>query len=514
MAMNKQAKTLISLGVVLVLLITAWATSGLWLNNDPEETTTTTRPPVDPVFEADMESIARIEIRNESDEYALLPEHVASDGETSIVWSIEGMAEYPFSSRSLEDLAKAAAEVTANEEIAIDETNLAQFGLDDPSATITVVLESGDTHVVKFGSSLPSGSFDYAMLDDTGRVCSVAGRTTEKVKQAKLDLLDGDIVVDLKIADLTGFAFTRARDDLRIAADCELMGEEGSGNEFLNFSITEPITRDGSPENLNKLVQETLAIKVDKFVEIDPADLSKYGLDKPQYVFELQAGSETLQLSIGSDADSSSLYMISDNMPAVFTVKKSSFTTIDMRPIDMLDRFVSLIAIWDVSKIEGDIFGEQFVAEIEMAKDQNATDEEVVFKLDGRDAKVFSEKKRSLFSTFYQRIIGILIAGLDTEADPVNTKDASLVFHLKANSETGQAARKQVVEFAKRDTDDYTYYVFIDGEYTGFYVDGYASFTSTRTDSEGLVVALEMLRYAIDNAVDGVFDTQEGYPLD
>lgn len=515
MTMNKQKKTLIALGAVLAILLAAWGTSGLWLGgNQEEEPTFTTNPPVDPVFETDMESVRRIEIQNETDSFVLLPEHVRSDDKVSIAWSVQGMEDYPFASRGLEDLANVASLVYANREIATDETDLAQFGLAEPLATLTVVLDSGQTHVIKFGNKLATGSYDYAMLDDSGRVCSVASRTVDRVKQSRLDLLDKSRVIELELADLTRFTFERARDDLRIVANCTLIGEAGSGSEYLDFSVIEPIIRDGSPENLNKLVQETMFIQVDRFVEIDPEDISRYGLDQPQYMFELEAGSRTLNLTIGKAADSTSFYALSDSMPAVFTVKQSNFTTIDMRPIEMLDRFVSLVAIWEVSKIEGDLFGETFVAEIEMAKNKRADDEDVFFKLDGRDAKIFSEKNRSLFSNFYQRIIGILIAGLDTDAEPVNTRDASIIYHLKANDDTGQPARRQVIEFAKRNPDDYTYYVFIDGEYTGFYVDGNASFTTTRTDSEGLVVALKMMRYAIDNAVDGVFDTQEGYQLD
>lgn len=514
MTMNKQTKTLIALGVVLVLLIAAWATSGLWLGSVGEETTTTTKPAVDPVFETDIETVGRIEIRNETDEFVLLPEHVTSEDKTEMIWSVQGMEDYPYSSKLLEELANVASLVYASEEITVNETDLDQFGLATPTATFTVVLESGQTHVIKIGKKLPSGNYDYVMLDNTGRICSLAGRTADRIKQSRLDLLDKKKVIDVEVADLTRFTFERARDDLRIVAECELIGEVGSGNEYLDFSVVEPIVRDGSPENLNKLVQETLLINVDRFVEIDPEDMGQYGLEQPQYAFALDAGSRSVHLSIGDAADGSSFYAYSDIVPAVFTVKRESFTTIDMRPIEMLDRFVSLTSIWDVSKIEGDLFGETFVAEINMDKDQRATDDEVEFKLDGRDAKIFSEKNRSLFSNFYQRIIGILIAGLDTDAEPVNTSDASITYHLKANPESGQPAHSQLIEFAKRNADDYTYYVFIDGEYTGFYVDGNAAFTSTRADSEGLIVALKMMRYAMDNAVDGVFDTQEGYQLD
>ncbi|MDW7657496.1 MAG: hypothetical protein SCM11_10030, partial [Bacillota bacterium] len=205
-------------------------------------------------------------------------------------------------------------------------------------------------------------------------------------------------------------------------------------------------------------------------------------------------------------------YAVSDQFPAVFTVASSVFTSVDMKVTEMMDRFVCLESIWEVSKIEADILGTRFVTEIEMTKDQRADDDGVIFLIDGENARIFSETKKSLYSLFYQRIIGILIEGIDTEADPVNTKDARFTFHIKADEANDVPAYTKVIEFAKRD--DYNYYVFVDGVYGGYYIDGEKAFTSSRTDNEGILVAYKKMIYAMENAVDGIFNTQEGYQLD
>ena len=146
------------------------------------------------------------------------------------------------------------------------------------------------------------------------------------------------------------------------------------------------------------------------------------------------------------------------------------------------------------------------------SKDQRIDDETVEFKLDGKNAKIVSETGRNLFSAFYQRIIGMQIGGVDIEADPVNTHDASITFYLKADPDSGAPASFEVIEFARRD--DYTYYVFIDAVYSGFYVDANRTFLSSETGSEGVVIAYKKMLYAIEHAIDGVFDTTEGYQLD
>ena len=86
----------------------------------------------------------------------------------------------------------------------------------------------------------------------------------------------------------------------------------------------------GSTDKLTTFATEALGLEVSKFVEINPQDLSQYGLDQPQYTITLQTAAGDLILRIGKAADDSSYYMMSDAMPVVFTAAKDSFTTIDM----------------------------------------------------------------------------------------------------------------------------------------------------------------------------------------
>lgn len=513
--MNKQWKPLIIFSAIILVLLMVWLGTRFipGIGAGEETTSASTRATVDPVFKTEMTDIARLEIENEKDTYTLVPEEVTDqEGEVSLIWSVEGMEDYPFSSSTVESLAKVAGHVYASEEIATGVTDLAPFGLDQPSGILRVFLKNGETHAIKFGQEIPSGYYDYVMLDDTGRICTVASTTADRVRSARLDLLDKEGIIGLDVNELTGLIFERAKDDLKLVADMALVGEAGSGSEYFNFKITNPVHRDGSSDGLTKLVNESASAAAVAVIALDPQDLSAYGLDSPQYTFTLRTADKTVTLKIGAKADSANYYAVSDQFPAVFTLAASAFTAIDMKVTEMMDRFVCLESIWEVSKIEADILGTQFVTEIEMSKDQRADDEGVVFKLDGDNARIFSETDKSLYSQFYQRVIGIMIEGLDTEATPVNTKDARLVFHIKADEENDVPAYTKIVEFARRD--DYNYYVFVDGIYGGYYVDGEKAFTSDRPDNEGILVAYRKMRYAIENAVDGIFNTQEGYQLD
>lgn len=515
--MKKQWKPLIIFGGILAVLLLIWLGSILLplLGVGPgtgETTTGTTAAEVAAVFETDKTAISQLDFTNAAGTFTLMPEEVKdSEGKVSLIWSVKGKEDYPFSSATIDTLAAVAFKVFTSDEIAAQATDLQSFGLAEPAAIVKVTLKSGEVHEIKFGNELSTGYYNYAMLDNTGRICAVASTTVDKVKQSLISLLDGKLAVGITSTDVTGVTFERARDNLKLAADVSLVGEAGSGTEYLDFKITEPIKRAGTSEALTKLTTEASALAVVKFIELDPQDLSKYGLDKPQYTFKLTSAKKTVVIKIGSKADSDNYYAMSDQLPAVFTVASSSFTTIDMKVIEMLDRFVNLVSIWSVDTIEADILGTPFTSSISMTKDQRASDEGVIFTIDGENARIFDEKDKSLYSWFYQRLISIMIAGLDPAAVPVNQPEATLRFSIKADKENNVAAHTQVVEFTSRDA--YTDYVFIDGVYTGFFIDRETAFTSGRKDDEGVVIAYKMMKYAMAHAVDNVFNTEEGYQL-
>ncbi|MDW7658605.1 MAG: DUF4340 domain-containing protein, partial [Bacillota bacterium] len=226
--MKKQWKPLIIFGAIIVVLIIVWIGSALipGIGNSEETTTPTTTSAVDPVFKTEMADIQYLEIVNENGTFKLMPEEVTDkDGKVSLIWSVDGMADYPFSSSTVESLARVAGLVYASKEIATGVTDLAPFGLDKPSGVLKVFLKNGETHEIKFGNEIPSGYYDYVMLDDSGRVCTVASTTADRVRASLLDLLDKSNVIGIDVYDLTNLVFERAKDQLKLVTDVELIGE-------------------------------------------------------------------------------------------------------------------------------------------------------------------------------------------------------------------------------------------------------------------------------------------------
>jgi hypothetical protein len=511
--MKKQWRMVLISGCVLVALLLTWLAASLL---KPQETiSTTTFATVAPLLKLAVADIQRAEFHSKNGDVAVYPKEITdSDGKTSIIWVLDTVKDYPFDQDTIDEMGSLATQLSVTDDIATGVTDLATYGLDDPIATMTVILKSGQKHVVKIGDELVTGYYDYAMLDDNGRLCKMPTSTGDKIQRTLLDFLGNSKVVDITTKELTHLEFSRARDKINIVMDCELIGEASADTSYLKFTVTSPIKRSGSIDPLNTLAVQATTVTAQTFVEYDPADLSVYGLDQPAYTFVMRTKEKSVVLKIGGKMpDSQTYFAISDAMPVVFTCSVSDLAAIDLPLMDMLDRMFNLQNIWGVSKIECNILGTLFDVEINIENAQRADDEGVVFKIDGQNARIFSEDDDNLFGkVFYERLISPMIAGLDPEAQPINTHDASIIYHIKEDTENSVPAYIKTVEFSRRD--DYTYYVFIDNVYTGFFVNGQDTFTSKEEDDEGILVAYKKMKYAMAHAVDGVFDTTKGYLID
>jgi hypothetical protein len=92
-----------------------------------------------------------------------------------------------------------------------------------------------------------------------------------------------------------------------------------------DWTITKPIDAKadfGSVEGLLGKVQ-TAQMKSIAAASPSPADLKKFGLDKPQTTVELAAGSSKATLEIGGKADDTTVYARDASKPMVVTIDKS-----------------------------------------------------------------------------------------------------------------------------------------------------------------------------------------------
>ena len=194
--------------------------------------------------------------------------------------------------------------------------DLKEYGLDAPRVEIEFKASGdktyGDYHRLLIGAKSPTGGQVFAMRDAEKRVILVPGHTDAIFNRSTFDLRDKTLVeIDRQTVD-------------RIAAS-------GNGNtielgkDVTGWKLTKPMTAIADPtaaDTLLGLVQGA-AIKSIVAEQATPADLKKYGFDKPQATLSLHAGETATTLVFGGNASDTEVFVRDGSKPLVATADRS-----------------------------------------------------------------------------------------------------------------------------------------------------------------------------------------------
>ncbi|MHB8962111.1 MAG: DUF4340 domain-containing protein [Saccharofermentanales bacterium] len=502
--MKQWRKVIIFASTLVVLIILLIVGSKLNQTTDVNSDVTPTPGP-DPVVDIAEEDVSGIRIENSNGILELKATTVTGSSSVSsslgassasvtetIEWSLISPADIPYSASTLKSNAAYFILVSANTEVARTTEKISEYGLDKPSAKVAIRMKSGETVTILYGNKTVGDSAYYVMVEGTARICTASLSSGNAAMLSVLDVMDSKIFGNLVSADLISLDFLRSKDDLALTAVSNLDADAEAGTEA-TWQITAPIEVDASLDGYTNFLKEILAIAPQEYVKLNPDDLSEYGLDKPDYSIKLKTSDSEINLLIGGDAGSGSKYGYTDHIDAVFLISGTSFAYIDKPATELMDPFIHMVSIWELSKVDLGFGTEKVTCGIEDYQDKS---EESNFTVNGKDANVVNSSDDSYFRSFYQSLISIYIKGIDTGADPVYSEDITIRYTLKEDGST--------VGFAFVPRDEYSYYVFKDGEYRGFYVSK-DDFYSEKSGNEGVIPSYRILVKAIDNQVDGVY---------
>jgi hypothetical protein len=195
----------------------------------------------------------------------------------------------------------------------IDENpaSLNDYGLSNPRIEIDFKA-SGDKDYRKLfvGEKTPTGSDLFARRNDDKKVFLIPAFQESALNRTTFDLREKSVL-----------KFDREKvDGIDVAAGGKQLAIAKEGGDW---KITKPVaTRAdfGSVEGLVGRLQ-TVQMKSIASDNATPADLKKYGLDKPEATVNLTAGSTKATLLIGGKAPENAVYARDASKPAVVTVE-------------------------------------------------------------------------------------------------------------------------------------------------------------------------------------------------
>ena len=456
----KLYRNAIILLVILGALVGAYFLISNKINSDAADDTATLDPETINVVKFEKDNINYIGYDNEYGKFS-----ISLNGDT---WSIEPAMEFTMDSLVANAAAIDISAVIADKVIEEDAKDLAKYGLDKPS-TVTVGLKDGTKRVIEFGDKTPTNDAMYVKMKDENKVYTVGSYYFNKLLMKRGQFIIQEIL-PVEETEIKTFSITKDGTllySLNFVSDSEV-------------DITAPIVERGDATKTQPIKASLVTLVMTDIVDENPTDLAKYGLENPKYVIEFGTSDTTKKIAIGNDISSGAAYAKFVDSKGVFELDTSPLTFLDMGLTDVLDVFVYLPNITDVSSVEINIDGKKVVSEI-----THSGDNEQTFKVEGKDANMKNDKGDSVFRAYYQAIIGLTFKKYDPSLTPTGTPEVTIKYNLRDG---------KTVTVGLISKDNNYYYAMKDGKYTGRLI------LKTKLDeSDGIRPTLDSLLQAINN---------------
>jgi hypothetical protein len=317
---------------------------------------------------ADSSKVTDLEIHSVSGDVTSLKK----SGES---WQIVAPVQADADSAEIGSLVSTVTSLEAQRTVDEHPANLAGFGL-APARFSVAYKQAGDAtmHRVNFGSKTAAGSDTYAQVEGQPAVVLVSSYVEDQINRGTFDLRDKSALkvsrdgvdqITIEPASGTKVSATKKGSDWRLTAPADARADFGAIDGIVSRlsgakmkAIVAPGSRPPAPPA--KDTKDTKGTKpADAAKPADPlappdapkpadvksatgantnyseADLKAYGLDKPQVVATIGAGSSAAKIAIGGKYDDTTVYARDLSRPVIFTIDKAVLDDIKKKPDDL-----------------------------------------------------------------------------------------------------------------------------------------------------------------------------------
>ena len=424
------------------------------------------------LFDLDSDKIKKLTLKNSDGEFVFVKEIVKQDGGELKKWMVSSPAGFNMNEDSVRSVAINISYLSAEKVIEEEAADLSMYGLDKP-VILTAELDDGTVKVLEIGSDTPTKSGYYVKLGGSNKVYTIGSYTGQKLKLGKNDL-----------RSKTLFSFNM-EDVIELSMDRKgAQVFQAKKTAEYEWNMLYPIEASADMGALGKMLESLAQVNVMSFVEENPSDLGKYGLDKPSYAIELATSTVRNKLIFGAEKEKGrEVYAMLAGSNEVFTISLTPFSFLDKPLKEIMEVFAYIVNISDVNKITVEMDGKTVNCELQTDKEDKEKDK---FFVDGKDVSgLKNEKDNQLFRNYYQALIGVTLSDVEVGANPTGTAEITFTYYLK------KAPGVVKVEFIPKD--ERSYYVVKNGKYSGIVVE------KKKFDApEGVRESYRLLKEAMD----------------
>jgi hypothetical protein len=357
---------------LILLLLAAGVGSYAYFVESKRDTTadSTTKHPK--LLTADAARVAEIEVHAASGDVTTLKK----SGDT---WQITSPIQTDADSGQVSSLVSSLTSLESQRTIDEHPASVAAFGL-SPARFSVAFKQTGDSAFrrVDFGSKTPAGSDTYVQVQGQPAVVLVSSYIEDTLNRGTFDLRDKAALkvarasvdsITIEPAGLTKVAAAKKGSDWRLTAPADARADYSAVDTIIGHledakikTIVTPGSRPPAPPkpadttkpgaaskpaassppgDVAKPAEATAPPKVEAKpatgadTNYSAADLKVYGLDKPEIVATIGAGSTRATLAIGGKYDDTSVYARDLSRPLIFTLDKAILDDLKKKPDDL-----------------------------------------------------------------------------------------------------------------------------------------------------------------------------------
>jgi uncharacterized protein DUF4340 len=213
-------------------------------------------------------------------------------------------------------------------------------GLAPARLTVTLSGPAGEKGLL-LGKATPDGKDVYAMRPGENEVFDLPKSAFDDLSKKPGDLRDKTLL-SFKRDDATRITITSPAQTLELThagKDWNVASLQGSETANPKSKIQNPKSKTplgkAAEDKVSTLLFTLEVVKGSRLVEEKPANLAKYGLDKPEMRVEVALPKGPQELLIGKKTSATEYYARSNSQEAVFTVPDFTVTDLKVKPGDL-----------------------------------------------------------------------------------------------------------------------------------------------------------------------------------
>jgi hypothetical protein len=246
--------------------------------------------------------------------------------------------------RSVEEVLDGLVEGKRDKVIAEQATDLADFGLKEPSMVVEAAVKDAATPtVLQFGARTPTMTGYYAREGEQPKVLMVPASLQTKFDKDVFSLRDKTLLT-LEPAQVKRVEVRHG--DRLIAVESE--GDQG-------WKMVEPLEAKADKAKVNDFVSAVNGARVKEFLDDAPQDLAKYGLNPPRWRLTFFVGDDRAEKSVligDEDTTKSGINVKRGATEAVFLVENKLLEKLPKEASDWRDRAIMAFKRDSVERLE------------------------------------------------------------------------------------------------------------------------------------------------------------------